>query len=81
MTHLDALEDEIGTLRDELADARRWLLEKEEAPFDGRVTNWERWRDSLQAARNRVAKLERNLADSEAAFRAAEEAYEQDTAP
>lgn len=73
-------EDEIDVLHQELGRARRALHEKERAPFDRRVCDFERWSDSLQAARNRVAYLERELAEAQAAVFAADEAYEMDGA-
>lgn len=65
-------EDEIAVLLEELMRTRRRLVEKELAPFDWRVCDWERWRDSLQATRNRVEKLERDLDEAFAARQAAD---------
>jgi len=73
-------EDEIDVLHDELGRARRTLFEKERAPFDRRVCDPIRWEESLQAARNRVRVLERELADAQAALLDADEAFELDGA-
>lgn len=73
-------EDEIDVLHQELGRARRALYEKERAPFDRRVCDVIRWSDSLQAARNRVDVLERDLAEAMAAQRDADDAYMEDVA-
>ena len=73
-------EDEVDVIHEELGRARRRLWEKERAPFDRRVCDPVRWSDSLQAVRNRVAVLERELTEAQAALAAADEAYERDVA-
>lgn len=73
-------EDEVDVIHEELGRARRRLWEKERAPFDRRVCDVQRWSDSLQAARNRVAFLERQLAEAQAAAVDADEAYGMDAA-
>lgn len=73
-------EDEVDVIHAELGRARRLLWEKERAPFDRRVCDPITWSDSLAAARRRVLRLERDLAEAQAAVLEADEAYERDAA-
>lgn len=61
-------EDEVDVLHEELGRTRRRLFEKERAGFDHRVCDYLAWADSLAATRQRVAVLERELAEARAAL-------------
>jgi hypothetical protein len=60
-------EDELDVLHHDLGRARRRLHDLERAEFDHRVCDRIRWEDSLQAARNRVGVLERELVEAQEA--------------
>jgi hypothetical protein len=60
------IEDEMDELHEELGKARRRVESLLRAPRDGRMGDRLEWEDSLANARQRVAVLERELAEHHA---------------
>lgn len=71
-------EDELDVLHEDLGRARRRLADLERAPYDHRTCDPIKHGDTLAAARQRVAKLERELAKSLEAQAQAEDPYRSD---
>ena len=74
------MEDEIDVLHEDLGVERRRLETMMRAPFESRVTDPGEHELAVQRQLATIRSLERALSDALAAQRAADEAYERDSA-